>query len=105
MATPRTATPPTPATDANNPGIFISTTALGYVQAPAGVIAQINASLRALPAIPRQVLEQLLTIKLLAPQESRELVIYNVPEAVKMINEVRAALSRRYYEQGLGDKT
>ena len=100
--TATTATPPTPERDTNDVGIFTSTSAIGFVEPSVTTIGKIEAKLKEMfvktpPA--KDFLKALMTIKMLAPQESRDLIIYNLPQAVAIIKQLEQKLLHTYYEQ------
>ena len=100
MAT-TTTTPeePQPAPDLNNVGIFVTSLPFGYVEPSAAVLAQIQTRLlgRATPPT-REFLQDLLTLKVLMPQESRELRIYTLPEAITIVRKMRQVAIRHYHQ-------
>jgi hypothetical protein len=92
--------PPSPTvTSTETPiGTFVNSACVGYVEPPADVVEQIRARVSALStSLPRPFLTSLVTLKILAPEESALLMIYAGPEAVKAVNRVAKRLAQRYY--------
>ena len=86
-----TPTPPPPT------GIFVSSLVHGYVLPPHEQQRLLMKKLlHTGDAIPVQMLRHLLTIKLLAPEESRELRIYPYPEIQQFLTTAATALVLRY---------
>lgn len=95
--TPAT-TPETPA-GIIDPGTFISTNPVGFVSPTPAAIARINRLMLDLPQTDadRQFFVNLLTIKLLAPEESKELFIYPSAMVVDFVTRLKSALTMRFY--------
>ncbi len=93
------APPPTAPGPEEPTGIFISDTIYGYMEPPAQQVMELERALRGQMGgdLPRQMVKDLLTIKMLAPEDSRELRIYNIPEAITLIGQVAQALVMRYH--------
>ena len=89
-----------PAGDPNDIGLFISTVATGYVEPAIDKVRAIETAIHSLilPNVSRQILKDLMTIKLLAPEESKDLVICNIPQVAAFIHQIRTVLVRRYHE-------
>jgi len=96
--TSSTRTPPTPAQPAGPPGPFISQAILGYVEPPDEVIRQIEGTIL-LTQPSQEVLRALLTIKLLAPVESRMLRVFTIPQAEGFILSLKAQLVGEYHRR------
>jgi len=97
---------PTPAPilepNTNDVGLFVSTTPIGYLEPNAEVAKRILSHVQALTKeVSRHFLQDLLTIKMLVPEESKDLVIYNVPMAVDFIGRLREQLVMKYYQEGV----
>jgi len=102
MATPRE----TPASAPVEMGTFVSEIAIGYVAPTPAEIRQIDAALRAQPTSVVQTdafLRNLLVIKLLAPEASRELLIYPAPMVLQFVDDLRRQLQQQYYLSTLGE--
>jgi len=78
-------------------GLLMTTdVAVGYVEGPPGVRAEIESLLKS--AIPsKQFIQNLTVIKALAPSESSNLRIYNLPEAAQILREITDQLIMRHY--------
>ena len=86
-----------PSQDSNNVGLFVTTSLIGYVEPSIAVVKRIHDKLRASQAtVPHQLLKDLITIKLLAPTASNDIIICTIPDAVAMIAALNDALVRRY---------
>ena len=99
MATSTTTstTPPTPRT--NEPaGTFISQTILGYVEPSEEVIKQIEGTIVMTP-LSQEMLRAMLTIKLLAPFESRMLRVFTIPQAEAFILSLKSQLVGEYHRR------
>jgi hypothetical protein len=82
-------------------GIFVSTSPVGFLEPCPDTVQQIRAYLTTVSkTIPRQMLNDLLVIKLLAPEASRDLVIYNLPMATAFLGQLRQQLVMAYYQEG-----
>lgn len=98
MATTSQTTPVDAPESPMHPGIFITTTPIAYLEPPAATIQAIQAQLKSLTVvIPQSLLRDLLTIKLLAPEESKDLVVYNIPMAAEFITKLKNDLVMKYY--------
>lgn len=96
MATEESAT----AQDPNDIGTFISPIVVGYSEPDMATIVRIQAIAQAMCVAPeRQLLKNLMTIKLLVPNESRRLQIYTIPEAISIIAQLNQRLLQRYHEE------
>src|SRR3990167_2900382 len=101
MAT--TTSVPTPAPPPESPvvGTFVSCASAGYLEPAEDVVRRLNDYLKTLSkGTSPTFLKALLTIKLLAPEESEDLVICNVPMAVDFISMLRDKLVMHYYHVG-----
>ena len=88
--------------DPNDVGTFISPIVIGYSEPDMATIVHIQAAIQDLYKAPsRQLLQELITIKLLAPSESRRLRICAIPEAIEIITQLKQSLVRRYREEKL----
>lgn len=86
------------AEDFNNVGTFVTSAAIGFVQAnPADMVA-LNAALKANGSkLTKRFLDNLLTIKLLAPTESQDLMIQPTPQIEQFVASLRSNLVLKYY--------
>ena len=95
-----TTAPPEEATP-KDIGTFVTCQPVGYLEPPADVVKKVHAHLKTLTdAIPAQMLRDLLVLKLLVPEESRDLVIYNLPMAAEFLGRLRHQLVLKYYQEG-----
>ena len=78
-------------------GIFISPIVVGYSEPDVATIIRIQAAVQKMPS--RQLLKDLIVIKLLAPSESNRLQICNVPDATAIITQLRRSLLQQYREE------
>lgn len=86
--------------DINDVGTFVTKVAIGYVLPPEEAVGRILHALQRMAPQPSQrMLRDLLTIKLLVPRESAEVVIYGIPEVAHYIHQTREALVQRYYDR------
>ena len=103
MAEAPTPTAPAPeeTRDTNDIGIFVSTAPIGYVEPPLVRVRAIEAALRAVGAkeISQSFLRDLLTIKLIAPEASKRVVIYSGGMAAELIASIRQALVDQYHQE------
>ena len=90
-----------PVGDPNDLGIFVSTCAIGYSEPSGARIRAIEEALRGVGAkdISQSFLKDLLTIKLIAPDESSGIVIYNAPMAAEFITSIRRAMVSAYHQK------
>ena len=95
-------TPPeTPEPTSREVGTFVSTIPVGYLEPSSEAAQQIRAHLTTLTAaIPRTMLKDLLVLKLLAPDASQDLVVYNLPMAAQFLSQLRQQLVLMYYQEG-----
>ena len=91
----------TPTETNNTVGTFVSDVPIGYVEPSREVVAGMRSVIHQVTfhTVPRQLLKDLLTIKLLAPEESKELIVYNIPQAIGFISEISELLVRRYHSK------
>ena len=86
--------------DTNDIGTFISPIVVGYSEPDVATIVRIQAAVQAMYTAPsRQLLKDLVTIKLLIPNKCRRLQICNIPEAVAIIVQLRQSLVQQYREE------
>lgn len=87
--------------DSNDVRLFVTTSLIGYMEPARAIVKRIHEALRvSQTAIPPQLLKDLITIKLLAPTASKDVIICAIPEAMAIIAELKDVLVRRYhYEQ------
>ena len=87
--------------DPNDLGIFVSNAAIGYSEPSGTRIRAIEEALRSVGAkdISQSFLKDLLTIKLIAPEESSGIVIYNAPMAAEFITSIRRAMVGAYHQK------
>ena len=86
--------------DTNDIGTFISPIVVGYSEPDMATIVRIQGAVQAMYTAPsRQLLKDLVTIKLLISSESRRLQICNIPEAVAIISQLRQSLVQQYREE------
>lgn len=80
-------------------GTFVTTSVLGYVESSLEEAIKIEQMVKALNSsnIPSQFLKDLFTIKLLAPDASRELKICNIGAVTTIIGQLKESLVRSYY--------
>ena len=103
MATTPTPTPPEAPQPANvnDVGVFVSLIPVGYREPAHDEVRRIQDYARQLTqGTDVSLLRNLLMIKLLAPQESADLIIYSVPMAAEFIGRLRTTLAMRYYTMG-----
>ena len=87
-------------TDPNDIGTFISPIVVGYSEPDMATIVRIQAAVQAMYTTPSQrLLKDLLTIKLLAPNESHRLQICSIPEAMSIIAQLNQRLLQQYREE------
>lgn len=95
------ATTPTPATETNpnDVGVFVSNTAIGYVLADPVDAARMTQALKngSVAEMDKRFVNNLLILKLLAPTESAELLIYPVPMIRDFVATLRQELVLSYY--------
>lgn len=84
-----------------DPGTFISTVPVGFVAPSPTDIARIDRLMRDLPQTggDRQFFANLLTIKMLAPEESRDLFIYPSPMVIDFVGKLKTVLTMRYFSK------
>ena len=101
MATARNSTPAQPTAQPTDPGVFVSNIPVGFVAPSPEDIARIDRLMRSLPtsATDARFFNNLLTIKMLAPEESRELLIYPSAMVVDFVNRLRQTLTMTYYSR------
>lgn len=93
-----TAPTPAPKRDFNDVGTFVSSVAVGFVLATERDMVQINQALRANGSkLTKTFLDNLLTIKLLAPDESRDLMIQPTSQIQSFVSSLRQGLLLKYY--------
>lgn len=82
-----------------DPGTFVSTIPVGYVNADPAERRRIDEMMRALPQteISRPFLHNLLMIKTLAPEQSRDLLVLPVPMVVDFVKTLKEKLVATYY--------
>lgn len=87
-----------PQSNSNDVGVFIDNKPYGYVSASPATIKRVLSHFKdAMRVAPnKQTLQDLLTIKMLAPEESKELKIYNISQAIAYISDIREALVTNY---------
>ena len=86
--------------DPNDIGTFISPIVVGYSEPDMATIVGIQAAAQALSTAPsQQLLRNLLTIKLLVPNESRRLQVCAIPEAMAIITQLNQRLVQQYCEE------
>lgn len=93
---------PTPATtNPNDVGTFVSTTAIGFTLAGPEAVARITRELKtgSVKDMTRRFVDDLMTIKLLAPTESADLLIHPVPLIQTFVSGLRRELVMAYYLQ------
>lgn len=97
---PSTVVPPEDS-NSNDVGIFVTQQAIGYVEYEGEEVQKIEELVKEfLKAAPsKEMLKDLLTIKLLMPEASRDLRIYTLPQAVGMIKKIKEIAVRGYYEK------
>ena len=86
----------------NDVGTFVNNIAIGYAEPDDNTIMVIQAAVQRFHVnypIEQNLLRQLLTIKLLAPHESKGLRIYNAPEAAALIEKLSTTLVLKYYRE------
>ena len=89
-----------PAQDTSDVGTFISPIVVGYSEPDMATIVRIQAAVHDLYKAPsRQLLKELITIKLLVPHESRRLHICAISEAVCIIAQLSQRLVQKYQEE------
>lgn len=95
------ATPPAPESNPNNVGVFVASTAIGFVLANPTDAARILKQLKTGSAkdMNRKFVDDLLAIKLLAPTESASLLIQPVPLIQNFVAGLRQELVMAYYLQ------
>lgn len=85
---------PTPSTPT-----FVSTTVYGYVLPTPAQMRMIERKIRKMgeaSGLSQVLVRQLLTIKLLAPDASRDMQIYQLPEVSTFLASLSSALVQRY---------
>ena len=92
---------PTPEQNPNDVGTFVSGTAIGFVMASPTEVAAITRQMKLGSAtnMSRKFIDDLLAIKLLAPQESAALLIQPVPMIMTFVSSLRHELVMSYYLQ------
>lgn len=92
---------PTPEPNPNEVGTFVSTTAVGFVQASPKEMLAIHKQLKlgSVKDMNRKFVEDLIAIKLLAPTESAGLLIQPAPLIQTFASRLRQELLMAYYLQ------
>ena len=85
----------------NDVGVFVSNVAVGFVLADPKLTALITKQMKtgSVKDMNRKFIDDLLTIKLLAPAESAELLIHPVPMIQGFVSGLRTELVMNYYLQ------
>ena len=78
-------------------GIFMSPIVVGYSEPDMAAIVRIQAAVQKMPS--RQLLKDLIVIKLLAPSESHRLQICTIPDATAIITQLSQRLLQQYREE------
>mgnify|MGYP001589827344 CR=1 FL=1 len=90
-----------PSQDSNNVGLFVTASLIGYKEPSRDMVTRIHEALRASQTtIPPQLLQDLITIKLLAPNASKDVMICAIPSAMEMIATLKDILVRSYSKHG-----
>ena len=92
---------PAPEQNPNDVGTFVSGTAIGFVMASPTEVAAITRQMKSgsVGNLNRKFIDDLLAIKLLAPQESASLLIQPVPMIMNFVSSLRHELVMSYYLQ------